>query len=173
MSETTRTGRQARTVRDASRHQKPPVCEDREDARPASSQDSRPVGAESKAADAVEQRVMTDGGRDPVDPDRVPEGYTPAVIQLSGDGEIFVANYTLLSSGWVSVTHWDREREKYPPHQINKIGGLRTERYGERRSGGSRPKRLATEDRRERARRLAQPTETYADQEAIADGGER
>jgi len=108
------------------------------------------------------QRVLTDGGQlqepseedidgDRVDPENLPEYYTPAFVQISGQGLVYVADYTILDSGWVRVTEWRDETAKLPPKRVSAIRDVQTEYYGERELGG-RPKRVADEDRREQAK---------------------
>lgn len=117
---------------------------------------------------------MTGDSRDPADPTNV-QGYTPAKVYLQGRPTLFVANYRVLGSGWVSCMRWDRTWVKFPPHKVQRVAHVRKEAYGERNEfHDPLPERIADEDLREEARRLAQPTEVEAgdEREAIADGGE-
>lgn len=169
MFETT-TGIEARTDTDASRHQKPPVCSSnreasREDAHPEDREDAHRL----KRTPDHSPRVMTDGGRDVVEPDDV-DPYDPAMVHLDGGETLFVPNYRLYPSGWLGVMDWSRDWTKYPPHRVQKVDTVRTETYGDRDpQTGIKPERIVDDDLREQARRLAQPTEVEAHQEAIAD----
>ncbi|WP_240936920.1 hypothetical protein, partial [Halomicrobium mukohataei] len=69
------------------------------------------------------QRVLTDGGQidpesDRVDPERLPDTYTPAYVDVRGQGPVYVANYETLSSGWLALTEWRGTRTKLPPHRV-------------------------------------------------------
>ncbi|ACV47814.1 MULTISPECIES: hypothetical protein [Halomicrobium] len=80
------------------------------------------------------QRVLPDGGEidaesDRVDPERLPDTYTPAYVDVRGQGPVYVANYETLSSGWVSFTEWRGREGKLPPHRIGGIREVRTEHY--------------------------------------------
>lgn len=169
MSETTRTGREARTDIEASRRQKTLVCASREDSRA----DTNPVASHSKPADAVEFRVMTDGGRDLKDPSSLSRHDTPAVVHLRG-GKEFVAKHDVRDSGWLWVKDWQEQQTLYPPHRIERIERLELT-VNEREDRSSPPTyAIVDDDLRERARRLAQPTVEGDDvQEAIADGGQQ
>jgi len=134
-----------------------------------------PVSKVSTASPGDGTRVMTDGGTsitgpggdgpepgtmddgepatDPVDPEMV-AAYTPAFVVSSDAAERFVADYSVLESGWVRVRDWDGEVQKIPPHKINAIRHVRKERYGEGGRNGFKPEQLADEDLRERAREM-------------------
>jgi hypothetical protein len=90
---------------------------------------------------------MSDGDRGPVDPENLPSSYTPAYVQVRGQGLVFVADYQTLDSGWIRVTEWSRDRAKLPPHRVMAVREVRTEFYG-----NSHSKRLADEKRRQQAR---------------------
>jgi len=111
------------------------------------------------------QRVMTDGGYlkstsdddtdeegfGPEDPEDLRERASPAYLQRSSLGNEFVADYSVLDSGWVRVTEWDGERAKFPPHEIQAVREVSVERYGERGRNG-RSRRLSNEEHIEEAR---------------------
>jgi len=88
---------------------------------------------------------------DPVDPEMV-AAYTPAFVISSDASERFVADYSVLDSGWIRVRDWDGETWKYPPHKVGAIRHVRKERYGESDRSGFKPERLADEELREKAR---------------------
>jgi hypothetical protein len=45
---------------------------------------------------------------DPIDPENLPLNpeYTPALVQVRGQGPVYVADYQTLDSGWLRVTEW-------------------------------------------------------------------
>lgn len=169
MSETTRTGREARTDRDASRRQKTPVyASNWEDHSP----DNGEVAQDSLST-AQNGRLMTDGGQNLLDPLHLPRTWSPALVHHE-NGVDFVANRSILSSGWLAVKHWDRTKIYYPPQQIEKVERVDTERTDRPGNQAAATHGVADDDLLEDARRLAQPTETEGDTPtAVADGGER
>ncbi|ACV46603.1 hypothetical protein [Halomicrobium mukohataei] len=105
------------------------------------------------------QRVLPDGGEiepesDRVDPERLPDTYTPAYVDVRGQGPVYVANYETLSSGWLSLTEWRGTRTKLPPHRVGGVREVRTETYdpAPETDRYTRTKRVADEQRREQAR---------------------
>jgi hypothetical protein len=112
---------------------------------------------------------MTDGGQlqtrdesedvenvdDWMDPEDLHYRHSPAYVQVSGQGLVYVADYMILDSGWVRVTEWCDERVKLPPSRVDAIREVPTEPYGERDDFGERPCRVAGEDDRERAKEYA------------------
>ncbi|WP_459194732.1 hypothetical protein [Halosimplex sp. J119] len=114
--------------------------------------------APAKTPGEGEQHAMTDGGQDPEDgpdPERLPDTYTPAIVQLSGSGvgDTFVADYEILSSDWVRVTEWSGERTKFPPRRVMEIREVRTEYVGEPSPDTvPRPKRVVKDAQRQQAR---------------------
>ena len=105
--------------------------------------------------DGPEPGTVDDGepATDPVNPEMV-AAYTPAFVVSSDAAERFVADYSVLDSGWVRVRDWDGEVQKIPPHKINAIRHVRKERYGDGGRNGYKPEQLADEDLRERAREM-------------------
>ncbi|MEA5388325.1 hypothetical protein VB779_15635 [Haloarculaceae archaeon H-GB11] len=88
-----------------------------------------------------------------VDPDDLPDRYTPAIVQIRGQGPVFVADYVTLDSGWLRVTEWTRGRAKLPPHRVSAVREVRTEYHGEPHQGTeNRPKRIVDDEWREEAR---------------------
>jgi len=173
MSETTRTGRKARTESDVSDRQKTPVSDndraDWQDNRADSTPENPPVAPDSSAV-GDDQRVMADGGRDALDPRRFTTNWSPAVIFGEVD-RLFVADVQTLPNGWVRAKRWDQSKVKIPPHAVHRIEYVETETYtpdGEPQT--YRQQRIVDDDALEEAHRLAQPTvEADTDQEAIAD----
>jgi|GEM_PF-2656928 len=103
-------------------------------------------------------RVMADGGEidpesDRVDPERLPDTYTPAYVDVRGQGPVYVANYETLSSGWLSLKEWRGTRTKLPPHRVGGVREVRTECYDPApdQDRYTQAKRVADEQRREQA----------------------
>ncbi|WP_336001469.1 hypothetical protein [Halorientalis halophila] len=118
-------------------------------------------GTETADVEAVTNpdnpEIVTDGGQeidedDRVDPENLPEGYTPAYVHVRGQGPVLVASYNVLSSGWISVIGWRRSRSKLPPRQVQAVSDVRTEYHGEPDDLGYKSKRIVDEDEREAAR---------------------
>jgi len=100
--------------------------------------------------------LVTDGGEtaeesDRVDPEDLPDTFTPAVVHFREDAPAFVADYTTLSSGWVAVRAWWGERIKLPPRRVLSISEIHTEPAAPP-TEDYRPRRVADEDRRQQAR---------------------
>jgi len=123
------------------------------------------------ALQCCSEDLRTDGGEDSegdnrVDPENLPNYYTPAFIQVSEQGPVYVADYKTLESGWIRFTEW-RGRDhtgKLPPHRVAAIRDVQIERYGERNDRGHRKKRVRKEKHRDQAR----PDEDEA-QPVVAD----
>jgi len=118
--------------------------------------DRRHDGEET--ADVEMLRVASDGGKidpesDRVDPERLPDTYTPAYVDVRDQGPVYVANYETLSSGWLSLTEWSGRRSKLPPHRVRAIREVRTEYYdrSDEDEAYVKGKRVADSDRMEQA----------------------
>jgi hypothetical protein len=111
---------------------------------------------------------MTDGGQDVLDPRYLSRSKTPSVIVTEDGTTNFVANATLKDNGWIYVIRWDCSRALIPPHIIVRVERVDTQRTTK---NDTATHAIVDDDLRERARRLAQPTETEAEanQEAVAD----
>lgn len=160
MLETNRTGRQARTDTDASRTQKSPEFSDF----PSVFPDSGEV-PQSLRSDSDNQRIMTDGGHDLIDPRHLPRSWSPATIHVE-DGSTFVADARIRDHGWLYVKTWSGERRHYPPHAIERVDYADVERTSKNNTA---TKGLVDDTALTTARRLAKPTEVDSGQEAIAD----
>lgn len=91
---------------------------------------------------------------DDIDPEDLPlhPEYTPAMIQVRGQGVVYVADYQTLESGWVRLTEWRDRRVKLPPHKIEAIREVRTEYYDTGTDGEYvKAKRVAHDEQREEA----------------------
>jgi hypothetical protein len=76
----------------------------------------------------------------------------PAFAYLDDQGAVFVADAKTLDNGWLRVREWRGQSVKLPPHRVQGVRYLDTERYGDRREHSkSKPKRIADTDWRERA----------------------
>ncbi|WP_121822846.1 hypothetical protein [Halostella salina] len=104
---------------------------------------------------------------DRVDPDNLPQSHSPAVIEVRNQGTVYVADHTILDSGWVSVREWSGDRAKIPPQRALAIRRVPTEHYGERDESGFRPMRVADESWRAEA----SPDTPGRDEPIRADGG--
>lgn len=100
-------------------------------------------------------RPATDGGEeigdDRVDPEDLPKTHNPGVVELDGQGPVYVAHYSVTDSGWVKVREWTGLWATLPPHRVRAIRSIRTERVGEPDDLGYRTKRVADEGWREAA----------------------
>lgn len=75
----------------------------------------------------------------------------PALVDIDGQGAIFVSHASTCDNGWLRVREWNGTTTKIPPHRVQQVRYLETEFYGDPRSDGSKPKRIADPDWRERA----------------------
>lgn len=64
--------------------------------------------------------------RDP-DPERLGDDR-PAVVELEGQGAVFVANADTRKNGWLAIRQWDGERVKLPPHRVHVVRYIETVR---------------------------------------------
>jgi len=87
-----------------------------------------------------------------VDPEKLPASARPAYVQVRGQGPVYVADYTILNSGWIRVREWRDRVAKLPPHRVQAIRNVQTEFYGESNDRGCRVLRVADEDKREQAK---------------------
>jgi len=88
------------------------------------------------------------------DPTALMTTERPALVDLEGQGAVFVANASTSDNGWLRIKEWNGTSAKLPPHRVNAVRYLETEHYGERRKDGSRPKQLASEEWREEADKI-------------------
>lgn len=122
--------------------------------------------ADDLADEYDDGRLLADGGQlqtrdesddvdDRIDPEDLIDRRTPAYVQVTGQGLVYVADYSILDSGWVRLTEWRDERVKLPPSRVDAIREVPTEPYGERDDLGFRSYRVADEEDRERAKDYA------------------
>lgn len=76
----------------------------------------------------------------------------PALVDIDGQGPVFVASARARDNGWLWVREWDGRTAKVPPHRVEVVRYLETGYYGENRDDGSKPKRLASEKWRAEAK---------------------
>ncbi|MFC7131641.1 MULTISPECIES: hypothetical protein [Salinibaculum] len=95
--------------------------------------------------------ALSDKAPDSVDPERL-GSRKPALVDVVNQGPVYVADARVRESGWVYVREWNGTSANLPPQRVKQIRRIHTERYGERDGTGMRPKRVADEDWRERAR---------------------
>ena len=75
----------------------------------------------------------------------------PALVDVVGQGPVFVAHASTLDNGWLRIREWNGTTSKLPPRRVNQIRYLETETHGETRNDGTKPKRIADREWRERA----------------------
>ncbi|WP_159900776.1 hypothetical protein [Salinirussus salinus] len=86
------------------------------------------------------------------DPEDLYSHHNPALVDVKGQGAVFVAKASTCDDGWLRVREWTGVSVKLPPRRVNQVRYLETERYGEPRDDGMKPVRLADEEYRELAR---------------------
>ena len=100
------------------------------------------------------------------DPEKLRRSERPAILHHEGQGAVFVADASTLDSGWLRVKEWSGDTVKIPPQRVRGVRHLETEYYGEQRSDGSKPKRIAEERWREEAKDRPR---TNGEQRVVAD----
>lgn len=103
---------------------------------------------------------------DPVDPDNL-INERPALVEVTQQGTVYVADARVRDSGWLRVKEWDGQRAMVPPHRVETVRRVETERHGERDAQGMRPKRVADEKWREEAKQ--DPDEIGGGEPVVAD----
>ena len=111
------------------------------------------MSSDTDTGQLQEPEETDDVDDDRVDPENMPR-YTPAYVQVRGEGPVYVADYTILESGWIRVREWRNEVVKLPPHKVQAIRNVRTEVYGDVDNNGFKPRRVADEEQRERAKTI-------------------
>ena len=91
----------------------------------------------------------------------------PAIVDVDGQGAVFVAHASTLDNGWLRIREWNGTTAKIPPHRVKQVRYLKTEFHGEPRDDGTKPKRIADRKWRDRAQdwaseRSSQPQEMAA-----------
>jgi len=61
------------------------------------------------------------------DPERLGDDR-PAVVELTDQGAVFVADADTRSNGWLAIRQWDGERIKLPPHCVHVVRYIETVR---------------------------------------------
>jgi len=97
------------------------------------------------------------------DPENLYNSDRPAVVDVEDDGNVYVVAAKVHENGWLWLKQWDGQALKLPPHRVQAIQYIKTESYGEADKMGHKPKRIADEDWRRRAKEMA-------DETADADG---
>jgi len=90
----------------------------------------------------------------------------PAVVDVDGQGNVYVASAKVRDNGWLWLKQWDGQTFKLPPHRVNAVQRIRKERYGEADNSGMKPQRIADEDWRRRAQEM---TAEVADVDGAAE----
>jgi hypothetical protein len=94
----------------------------------------------------------------PADPDNLRREERPAVVDVEGQGAVFVALAATKDNGWLRIREWNGTRAKLPPHRVNTVQYLETETDRETLDG---------------ARRLADPEWRAEAREFVDDDGEQ
>ncbi|MDS0280646.1 hypothetical protein [Haloarcula onubensis] len=101
----------------------------------------------------------------PPDPEDLRQQERPAVVDVTEQGQVYVATAKVQDSGWLWLKYWGGGQAKIPPRRVRAVQYLETETYGEPDSSGFKSKRVAHENWRERAKDWT-ADETAADAEA-------
>ncbi|WP_262175010.1 hypothetical protein [Haloarcula laminariae] len=152
---------------DEARNAEEPVENDGEDARRCPTCSGFVADDARQCPKCEQQLIATDGGRPGPDPENLTDADKPAVIDVDGDGDVYVASAKVRENGWLWLKQWDGRTFKLPPHRIRAIQRIRTERHGEPDKMGMKPQRVADEEWRERAREMTADTE--ATEAVVAD----
>jgi hypothetical protein len=126
----------------------------------------RGVGVSKVRADPDNQRLVTDGGQltdgkiphdnpeslEPCDPDELPMGFTPAVVECrTNDGSTDIVSYANVSvddSGGLRFLQWDGRGGWIPPWRWCELRELATTRVpADKTSNHKSRKRIVSEDR--------------------------
>lgn len=91
----------------------------------------------------------------------------PALVDVDGQGPVFVAHASTLDNGWLRVREWSGTTAKLPPHRVRQVRYLKTEPNGERWTDGRQPKQLADETWREKAIKWTTTDEAEQDDEQV------
>jgi hypothetical protein len=103
--------------------------------------------------------------RDAVDPEDL-INERPAVVEVTKQGTVYVADARVRDSGWLRVKEWDGQRAMVPPHRVVAVRRVETEHYGERDTDGRRSIRVADEKWRQEAK---QDPDEIGGQPVVAD----
>ena len=85
------------------------------------------------------------------DPENLRVSESPAIVDVDGQGPVFVADASTRENGWLRIREWNGTSAKLPSQRVRQVRYLGVESYGEPDSGGMKPKRLANEEWRARA----------------------
>ncbi|KAA9399690.1 hypothetical protein [Haloarcula sp. CBA1129] len=92
--------------------------------------------------------------RDP-DPANLRQNERPAVVDVTEQGQVYVATAKVQDTGWLWLKYWDGGQAKIPPHRVRAVEYLETEVYGEPDANGFQDKRVSDADWRQRAQAMA------------------
>ena len=105
------------------------------------------------------------------DPTNLRRHERPALVDVSGQGPVFVADASTKDNGWLRVKEWNGTSAKLPPHRVRAVRYLETEYYGNARDDGSKPKRLAAERWRAEAAEIIEEIQGDDPTDAIEEQG--
>jgi hypothetical protein len=60
------------------------------------------------------------------DPENLRRSEDPALVDVKGQGPVYVARASTTESGWLKVREWDGARAELPPHRVLAIRRLET-----------------------------------------------
>jgi len=103
------------------------------------------------------------------DPENLYNSDRPAVVDVDGAGNVFVVAAKVRDNGWLWLKQWDGQTLKLPPHRVQAIQYIKTERYGEADKEGIKAKRVADRDWRRRAKEMSDETADEAAEAVVAD----
>ncbi|GGK63420.1 hypothetical protein [Haloarcula sebkhae] len=92
------------------------------------------------------------------DPENLTNVDKPAVVDVDGAGNVYVASAKVRDNGWLWLKQWDGQTFKLPPHRVNAVQRIRKERYGVADDRGMKPQRIADKNWRRRAREMTAET---------------
>jgi D-alanyl-D-alanine carboxypeptidase len=92
------------------------------------------------------------------DPENLRQNERPAVVDVTEQGQVYVATAKVQDSGWLWLKYWDGGQAKIPPRRVRAVQYLDTEVYGEPDSSGFKQKRVTDEDWRRRAKGMRHET---------------
>jgi len=101
------------------------------------------------------------------DPENLRMEERPAVIDVSGQGAVFVALAKTKDNGWLRVREWDGTSAKLPAHRVNAVRYLEIEAVDDPDGDRGKLKRIASE--KWRAEAMDRDTDADGQQPVVSD----